>query len=1058
MKKKKHESKSRVWRLLLVLFAFSLSPHLLAQEITQAGVVIDLKGEAMIGVSVQVKGTSKGTITDLDGNFSIRCAKGSDLTFSFIGYKTIIKKVIGSKMRVEMEEDAQVLDEVIVVGYGSMNKKHITGSMTSIDSKMLEEKNSVNIFDALQGAAPGMQIISNSGAPGAASFVSVRGASTFDDNGVSPLYVVDGVVVDNIDDIAPNDIKRIDVMKDAASSAIYGARSANGVVLITTKQGEAGKPRVDFRYSRAYNTVARKIPQVNAFESRLSMAASDLDNPSKTLEKFSSRTDSVGLQYSTNYFYQDLLFDTGTRDDANVQISGGADKFKYRASLNYNTQKGIIETSYADKYTANVNVDYQPWKNIKFATQVRLGYSKKNEISESNVLQGAMRRDPDMIIWYPDGELIPYYSSGGRRNPIAELLQRKDETTVYSGNFLQSLAWTFKPWLRLDASIAANYSTQRNVTFSSKYLEGSETGRNAGRDNSLQTWKYLGDAYLNFNKTIAKDHTINAMIGASFDTQNALTYRIGGTYFISEDLLYMNLATVKDVANVYTTGWDEASVGFFGRVVYSWKGRYTATGNLRVDGSSRFGVQNRWGKFPSVSAAWRLSDESFMRWSNKVLSDAKFRISYGVTGNDKIGRYESKTTYTSGSYSYNGVGGVVPSSKYGNPALKWEETKQTNFGLDLSFLNGRIMFVADYYIKQTSDLLADLNLPYTTGYDKIRVNLASIENRGLELSLTAVPIRNRDFSWSTTVNWWKNENKITDLSREDYIQSNLWLVAKGHNAGLWYGYENLGVYEYDASNAYTPDFSNRLTPVFKRDTQGNVVIGLNGQPTLEKYLNSDGSIYTGEVKQMKVNGVVAGGGDVIWNNKPDENGEYDGLIDNKDQKILGKATPDWYGAWINNFTYKDFSLSMQFYVSWGGLVHNNLKRYYTTWGGNTHKQSPEYILQGWKYPGEITDWYALNSRARKTNNTTMNLNSQFLEDATFIRLSNVRLSYSVNKRYLKRSPLTNVQAYIYGNNLLTWTNYSGYDPELKASVLTPGNDSSTYPRSREFGFGFNVGF
>ena len=299
MKKKEHKSKSLLWRLSLVLLALVLSINLMAQTITQTGVVVDQNNEPMIGVTVQTKGTATGGITDLDGNFTIKCNKGATLVFSFMGYKTVEHKASGQRMKIEMAEDAQTLDEVVIVGFGSMNKKHITGSMTSVDSKILEEKNSVNVFDALQGAAPGMQIVSNSGAPGSSSFVSIRGASTFSDEGVSPLYVVDGVVVDNIDDISANDIKQIDVMKDAASSAIYGARSANGVILITTKSGESGKPRVDARYQHSFYTVARKLPQVNAFESRLSMAASDLNNPSKTLEKFSERTHSVGMQYST---------------------------------------------------------------------------------------------------------------------------------------------------------------------------------------------------------------------------------------------------------------------------------------------------------------------------------------------------------------------------------------------------------------------------------------------------------------------------------------------------------------------------------------------------------------------------------------------------------------------------------------------------------------------------------------------------------------------------------------------------------------------------------------
>ncbi|WP_291528731.1 SusC/RagA family TonB-linked outer membrane protein [Bacteroides sp. UBA939] len=1056
MKKKEHELKSLLLRLFLVIFCAGFMANVQAQNITQTGVVLDQLGEPMIGVTVQVKGTATGAITNIDGNFSISCSSGNTLVFSFMGYKTVEHKATGQKLKIEMAEDAQALEEVVIVGFGTVPKAHITGSTSSVDAKALEEKSPVSVFDALQGAAPGMQITSSSGAPGASAFVSVRGASTFSDAGVAPLYVVDGVIVESIDDISPSDIKQIDIMKDAASAAIYGARSANGVVLITTKSGESGKPRVDVRYQHSFYNAARKLPQVNAFESRLSMAATDLANPSKTLEKFSARTDSVGLQYSTNYFYQDLLFRTGSRDDANVQISGGSKGFVYRVSLNYLGQKGIMLTSYNDTYTANLNVDYEPWKNIKFTTRVRLSHNKKNNIKEA-VFQDAMRRDPDMIIWYPDGELIPYYSSGGRRNPIAELEQKLDENSRYTGSFYQGLAWTFTPWLRLDANISANYESTRRLQFSSKYLEGSDNGKNTGADLNEQKWKYAGEAYFNFNKEFG-DHSVSAMLGTSFETSNQLAYKIGGSYFISEDIHYMNLATIKDLPNVYTTGWDESTVGFFGRAVYSWKSRYILTALIRQDGSSRFGVNSRWGTFPSVSAAWRFSDEPFMHWASDILTDAKLRASYGITGNDKIGRYESQTTYVSGAQSYNGVGGVVPNSKYGNPDLKWEETKQTNVGLDLSFLGGRIMFVADYYVKQTSDLLADQNLPYTTGYNNMRVNLASIENRGLELSVTAVPIRTRDFNWSTTINWWTNKNKITDLAREDYITGGAWMVAKGHAAGLWYGYENLGVYQYNASNAWTEDYSTRLIPVFERDDNGNVIIGLNGQPTLIKYTTPDGNDYTGVVGQMKANGVIVGGGDVIWYNKPDENGKYDNEINTNDQKILGDANPDWYGSWSNSFTYKDFSLSMNFYASWGGQIWNDLKRYYSSWGGNTHKQTPEYVIQGWKYPGEITSWYALDSRQRQTNNHTMSLSNQFLEDATFIRLANVRLSYNVNKNILNKTPMRSVQVYVYGNNLVTWTNYSGFDPELQWSVLTPGKDSSKYPRNREVGFGFNVGF
>jgi TonB-linked SusC/RagA family outer membrane protein len=1031
--------------------------YLSAQNITQTGTVVDELNEPMIGVTVAVKGMTIGTTTNLDGDFSLSCPTGSTLIFSYIGYKTVEFKATGSKMAIKMEEDALILEEVVVVPYGGfMPKKHVAGAMSVIGAEAIGQRNAVSVFDALQGSAPGLQITANSGAPGSSSFVTMRGASTFDDAGVSPLFVVDGVIVDNIDNIAPNDIHQIDVIKDAASAAIYGARSANGVILITTKSGQAGKPRVDITYRHSFRKVANKIPQVNAFESRLSMAATDLNNPSKILEKFSARTDSVGLQYTTNYYYQDLLFQTGSLDDVNARISGGTKEFKYNASLTYMSDKGVILTSFNDKFNASVNTSYNPWKNVEFITRIRLSNSKNNKIKDA-VLQDASRRDPDMIIWYPDGELIPYYASGGRRNPIAELKQKRDETEQYNGNFYQAISWKFTPWLKFDANVSADFNSKDVVIFSSKYLEGSDNGKNAGSNENDQRLKYTGEAYLNFNKTFGNDHVVNAMVGSSIESLKGKIYKIGGSYYLSEDIYYMNMATVLDQPNVYTTGYEESMASFFGRAGYSWKGRYTLTGTIRYDGSSLFGDKNRWGAFPSISGSWRFSDEEFMRSISDILYDGKLRLSYGVTGNDRIKRYEHVTTYTA-SGSYNEVGGIAPNDKYGNPMLKWEQTTQSNFGIDLAFLNGRISFNADYYIKKTKDLLSDLNLPYTTGYDKIRVNLAGIENRGIELTLAGTPVRTRDFNWHTTINWWKNKNKITELSREDYIHDGAWLVAKGHTAGIWYGYKSLGVYEYDASNAYTKDYSTRLTPVFQRDAENNVIIGLNGQPTLVKYLLPNGSEYTGEVGQMTVNGVIAGGGDVIWYNKPDERGDYDNIIDSNDQKELGEANPDWFASWNNNFNYKNISLSFNFYMSWGGLIWNDLKRYYSSWGGNTHKQTPEYIMQGWKYPGEITDWYALNSRERKTNNQSMSLNSMFLEDASFVRLQSLRLGYELDQKLLARMPFNRLEVSVYGNNLLTWTNYSGFDPELGGGVLAPGKDKSVYPKNREFGLGISVGF
>lgn len=1040
---------------LLIVLLLITSFLALAQVKSLSGIVTDNTGLPLPGVTVLEKGTTRGAISDADGQYNLSVeGNTSVLVFSYIGMKT--QEVIpGNKtvINVVLEPESIDVDEVVVVGYGTQKKRDLTGSIASVDNKAIEQRQAVNVFDALQGAAAGVQVSSVSGAPGASNTIQIRGASTFDDAGVSPLYVVDNVIVEDIDNINPGDIKSIEILKDAASGAIYGARSANGVVIITTKSGEAGTPKIDVRVLKSFSTISNKIPQVNAFERVLN----DASTRGAILEKYRSNNDSVGLVNSTNYFYQDYLTRTAVRNDVNLGISGGSDKIKYMASLGYIGDEGVILTSYNHKYTARFNVDFQISKKLKSMTRLSFSNSKTNSINEGGVFQTAMRRPPNMILYYPDGSYAPYYAMGGNKNPVQELTARDDLNDRYQASLYQALEFKFNKYLSFQTSVTGNFDLRRDTEFASKELDsnGDENLRkNSGSDNTTWGKVYQGDAYFSFLRTFNKNHTLNAMVGSSLETGTNEYLSFDGSYFVTESIHTMNMASTL-VAG--TTAADYAIAGFFGRLGYAYKGKYLFNSNVRYDGSSRFGANERWGLFPSASLGWRFSDENFMAWSKGWLSDAKLRGSWGVTGNDRVGYYESQTRYTSGTYTYNGISGVVPVSTYGNPNLHWEETRQSDIGLDLSLFDGRASFTADYYIKETSDLLSNLNLPYTSGYNNMRVNLASIENRGLEFSLSGYPVRSKNFTWQTTMNWWTNENTITDLAREDYVQSSYYYVAKGQSAGLFYGYKNLGIYEYDQSNAYTEDYKTRLTPVFARDSYGNVIIGLDGQPSLQQYSLPDGSKYEGTISQLSAGGVVAKGGDVIWENMVDATGMLDDKIDDNDRTVLGKANPDWYGSWSNNVTYKNFTLSFNFYTSWGGLVYNKLKRYYTSWGGNTHMQLPEYIRTGWIYPGQITNWYAIDTRNRKTINRA-ELSDFYLEDATFIRLRNVRLSYNVDNKYLKNSFVKGCMVYVYGNNLLTWTNYSGYDPEVGGGVLTPGTDNQAYPRKREVGFGLNVNF
>lgn len=1040
-----------LWPALLLLWTTSTA----WSQVKISGKVSDESGGVLPGVNVLVEGTTTGTSTNADGLYSIEVPGNNNvIVFSYVGY-VMQKATIDNRKTIDivLQADHKSLEEVVVVGYGSQAKRDITGAIGSISEKTITERQAVNVFDAMQGAVAGVQISSNSGAPGAGSNIIIRGASTFSDDGVQPLYIVDGMIVPDINGINPNDIKSIDILKDQASAAIYGSRSANGVVLITTKSGEEGKPRIDVRYLRSYNTIANTLPQVNKFERVLN------NNTTRgtVLEKYNANADSVGLISSTSNDYQNLLTRTAVRNDLGLSISGGSNKIKFFTGLNYIGEEGVILTSYNNKANMRINVDYQASQKLKFGTRLSLGLMKTNNINEGNVLGWALKRITDYIVWYPDGSLAPIYAMGGQRNPVQEIYERKNITRRYEGNFNEFLEYQFNSWLQFRASATGNVLLSRNNQFVGKELDsnGSEDVRQStGRDQTMWRWSVLSDAYFSANKSFG-NHRLNAMVGGSIENGKTENLDFGAQRYVTESgLTTINLGTLN-LSQTQTFAQDYAIVGAFTRWGYSFKDRYILNAILRADGSSKFGKNNRWGVFPSVSAAWRFSDENFMLWTAPVLSEGKIRVSYGTGGNDRaLSYYEAQTRYESG-HPYMGQAGVSAVGTYGNPNVRWEESRSTNFGLDLNFLSGRFNFTGEYYVKTTRDLIVPVNLPTQTGYSNMKMNLAGIENKGLELSVSGYPIpRTRNFSWQTTLNWARNRNKITNLARENYLQDNVWYVAAGMPAGNFYGYQQLGIYQYDASNAYSADYAVRLTPKVARDGQGNVIIGQNGQPTVEGYQLPNGDTYAGDVKQITVNGIVARGGDVIWENLPNAEGSYDNKIDDSDRQFLGNAQPRWDLGWNNMFTYKQWSLSFNMYARWGGKIYNKFMHSYASWGGNLHNQHPDYVRTGWKYPGQITDWYWIGN---DRNYNYRELSSAFIEDASFIRLRNVRLSYQLASAWARKARMSNVMLYVYGNNLLTWTNYTGYDPEIGGGVLTPGRDAATYPRKREIGVGINIG-
>ena len=1047
MKKKVPKSNYFTRRITLGLLLFFICGVLQAQQVQIKGKVISNDGETLPGVTIKVEGTATGTVTDINGDFTVKVpSKESTLVLSYVGYQQQKIKVGDRKtINITLTADLQNLDEVVVVGYGTQKKRDITGAITSIDEKTIEKRQAINVYDVLQGEAPGVLVVSNSGAPGDDNTIRIRGTSTFE-GGVNPLYVVDGVPLSDISSINPNDIKSMEILKDAASAAIYGSRSANGVIIITTKTGEAGKPKIDVRYLQSWSTLSRKIPQSNAYQRKLFERRTQLD-------LYTNANDSLGLSTNANNDYQSLITQVAKRQQLDLSASGGSDKLKYFTSLGFLNETGIVLNSFNKRLSGRINADYQANDHLKFTSRVNYSYQNTNSINEGKVIQQAMQRPPHFILYFPAGTYA--FDIAGRKNPIAEAYYRKNDNKIFNVGIYEMLEYKFNKYLKLQADVNGNFMLSRRNYFNSALLTTTTPQVADGGDETGFNRNIAGEAFLSFNRDF-KGHTVSAVAGSIVEDWYNESLAFKGSTYVTEDVNTVNAIQALDLVNTTTSGTSHSMVGFFGRFSYSYKGKYLFNSNIRRDGSSRF-VNNRWGTFPSASVGWRVSDENFMDWAKPYLKDAKLRASWGITGNENIGNYESLNLYTFGSYYYQGISGVNTSTALGNPNLKWEQTTQTNLGLDVTLFDGRMSVTGDYYVKTTDGLLYNSLLPSELGYSTIKVNLGSIENKGYEITLSGYPVQKKNFSWQTSVNFSVNSNKILSLAGKDYVASSAWLVAAGQPIGQFYGYKALGVYQYDESNAYTSDFKTRLTPTFQRDNLGNVVLQENGKPILQGYTLPNGTDFgwnatTNPVYQLKVGSAAFMGGDMIWDNI-----DHNDQIDDKDRQVLGKGLPTWFGGWNNTLNYKNFSLSFSFYANWGNQIYNNAKYNLTTYATSNVTPQPYEIYNAWRFQGQITD--VPNAQKGTVQNTSRELSSAFLEDGSFIRLRNVRISYQLDNSIAKKLFVQGLTAYLYANNLCTWTNYTGFDPELGGGgVLTPGKDAGSYPRKREMGFGINLNF
>lgn len=1008
-------------------------PLFAQQNVRVSGKVSNSKGDALQGVSVRIKGKSQGTSTDAAGKYQIDAAPAAVLIFSQVGMK-MEERTVGSQRQIDVQlgENDNALDEIVVTGYGgTVKKRDVTGAISSVSAKKIEERQPINIFDALQGQAAGVLVTNDGGgAPGATGSIQVRGTSTLN-GGNGPLYVVDGVINPEGANINPADIESIEVLKDAGSASIYGTRSANGVILITTKRGSEGRPLINVNYNHLFGRLAHYIPVSNSAEVR----------EFRNIQNRSTNVDSLNPSFNADNDLQRLLLgNLAQKKELKLSVGGGQKNLRYYSSLNYLDDKSIILNSYAKRLQSRINVEYQISPKLRYSNNISFSWQRGNSTPIGNTIRVVMDRPAYSLIYYPDGSLTSYI--GSKRNPVANALFEENLSETYSGQLNNQLDYQIRDDLKFTTLVNGRLDNLQFTGFSPRFLSA-KLDQNSGTNEMSKTFFWEFQSFLNYNKTFAQDHVVYALLGFSADRKRLDLFHSEYLNSVNEEIR-VTLPDYLTAAKTYTSATANTTRSIFSRIGYNYKGRYLVQGSYRRDGSSRFGPGRRLGDYFSASTAWRFSDENFMKWAKPALQDAKIRYSFGQLGNDQIGDYES---YTKVKFSgnYNGVGGAALTSTFGNNQIQWEMTTQNNLGLDLTFLNGRLGVTADYYVKTTSDLLYKKEMPKETGFSNVVVNFGTIRTRGVELIVNAKPIVTRDFTWEVGGNISFERGKIVKLAGGvPMFAGNKWYVEEGGRIGNFYGWRNLGVYAWDESNAYNDNW-DKLTLVL--DDQGKPMYR-DGKPVY----TFDGRDYTGTVHQLYAPDGKLKGGDAEWLNH-----KKDSLINDEDRMVLGNATPDFYFGFMQNFMYKRFSLNVLFNGSFGREVYNALLQR-QNYPSDTGAGSPDMVYNVWRKPGDVAKYPNYPERNNRGNMKT-NQNSLYIENGSFVRLASARLSYTFDPQLISKLKMKGLTTYVYGTNLLTWTNYRGYDPEFSSSnPLTPGEDDGRYPRRREFGFGVNINF
>jgi len=1003
-----------IFCISMFCLAMGSSNRLAAQERRVSGIVRAESGELLEGVTVAARGDGKQTSTSRDGSFSIQLPLDTrTLTFSAVGFRTEEVPISSGEIQVVLKPMATDLEEIVVVGYGAQERKSITPA-PSVDN-------------LLQGRAAGVQVVQNSGAPGGGMTVRIRGNTSIG-GGNEPLYIVDGVPIRSesndqlgmgnetlnpLADINPSDIASIEILKDAAATSIYGARASNGVVLITTKQGQRGVPQVSFSAYLGNQQLPRKLSVLNAQQYREIKAEAfrNEGHPNFYQTYWEDITDSVGNPYYLgDTDWQSVVFQDAAMSNYEMAVRGGSDRLRYALSGGYLSQEGIIIESAYRRVNFRAKTDYAASEKFFFGSSLSYSRNTNDRVStgagNSSILGQVFNTPPNYASEFPeDWPNIP--DSGpiyGIQNPtgIATQALQNAVSNRLIGNLFGE--YEFLPGLKFRSTVGLDFMSLKE----DRFLMGIINPNRPANTRLFQELSWINENTLAYALDLQDRHRLDFLIGFSQQEIKSESIAAATSGAPTDKIPTLNAGSVLEDATSFVTSWGIES--WFGRFNYAYDGKYLVGGTIRRDGSSRFGSNKRFGIFPSASVGWRVSEEEFLK-KVVALSDLKLRASFGVTGNQDISNFIAQGILAPGS-NYNGIAGIAPtSSGLPNDDLTWESTNQFDVGVDLALFGHRLSISADYYLKHTNNLLFNIQIPETSGFTNLITNLGAIQNKGVEIQASSVNLKG-PLGWTTNFNIGFNRNTVLSLPNgQDILESRngfTGIIREGESLGTFYGYRFLGVYA------------------------------------------SDDDVPAG----LKQNGFDVKGGFAKFDDLDGNN-----IIDPEDRQIIGNALPDFIGGFSNAFSYRRFELSALLTFSVGSQIMNRVAQFRDGMSGFFVSPSTK-ILDRWQKQGDVTN-VPIPMRTDPPGNFRT-ASDYWLESGDFLRLKTATLSYALPEQWLSRAQIKQLRLYVTGQNLLTFTRYSGYDPEavtsVSASTAIFGVDDFTYPIPRSFIFGCNINF